>query len=140
MQPGLTVFEPRRSPPPPGLTEAERAIWTDVVSSMPAAWLSRGQHPLLKQYCRHVARAEMLSGLVNGFEPAWIGEEGGVDRLNRLLAMSERETKALTASARALRLTPHSQYSHRTGAVLMQDASGPAKRPWEREGDSSDAG
>jgi hypothetical protein len=61
---------------------------------------------------------------------AWLRADGGVERLNRLLAMAERESKALVAMARALRLTPSSQYGPRKGATINAGSyDGP--RPWE---------
>src|SRR3954470_8039061 len=104
IQPGLSVIETRRSPPPRELTEAEATVWRETVGCVPAGWFTRATFPLLKAYCRHTARAEMLAELVNSFRPEWIAEEGGMQRLDKLLAMAERESRALTACARSMRL------------------------------------
>jgi hypothetical protein len=126
----LTVIEVRRPKPPAELTEAEAAIWRDVVGCMPGDWFPRSTHPILANYCRHVARAAMLAEQINRFEPEWLAAEGGPQRLNLLLAMAERETRAITACARALRLTPQSQIRPtRAGTAARGPGDGP--RPWD---------
>jgi hypothetical protein len=132
-QPGLTVLETRRSPPPPGLTEAEAAVWRETMAAAPSGWFTKASYPVLKAFCRHTARAELLAQQVNGFQPEWITSDGGLERLNKLLAMAERESRALTACARAMRLTQQSQYGPRAAATAVQNARGDAKRPWDRE-------
>jgi hypothetical protein len=89
LQPALTVLETRRSPPPPGLTEAEVAVWRETIAAAPSGWFTKAHHPLLKAFCRHTARAEMLAQQVNAFRPEWIGEEGGLQRLDKLLTMAD---------------------------------------------------
>jgi hypothetical protein len=99
----------RRPPqPPPELTDAQAQVWRDAVASMPATWLTRGARHLLVEYTRHVCRARLLEAQIAAFETEWAKAPGGLERLDRLLAMAERETKSLTACARALRLTPRS--------------------------------
>jgi hypothetical protein len=110
--------------------EVEAVIWAEVVGCMPSGWLSKAQTPLLVAYCRHAARADLLAQQVNRFRPEWLTAEGGVERFSKILAMAERETKAVTAAARALRLTPASQYGPRKGATINSAATdGP--RPWD---------
>jgi hypothetical protein len=96
---------------------------------MPTGWFNRAQHPLLIAYCRHTTRANQLARLVNDFEAEWIAEEGGLQRLDKLMAMAERETRALTACARSMRITHQAQILPR-GAGRANDApQGP--RPWD---------
>jgi hypothetical protein len=125
----LTVLAERRPSPPADLTEAEGLVWSDVVGCMPCGWLSKAQVPLLVAYCRHTARAGLLAQQLSAFDPAWVKVEGGVQRLDKLLAMAERETRALTACARSLRLTPQSQYGPRAAATAASKGNGP--RPWD---------
>ena len=55
-----------------------------------------------------------------------MGVDGGLERLDRLLAIAERETRAITACARALRLTPQAQMHPRTaGRAVSNVPSGP---------------
>ncbi|MGQ7793749.1 hypothetical protein ACUN0C_15185 [Faunimonas sp. B44] len=124
------VLAERRPSPPPSLTDAEAAVWVDVVGAMPATWFTKAARPVLVNYVRHVVRGELLAQQVAAFDPDWLGVEGGLDRLDKLLRMAERETKAATACARALRLTPQSQILPRTaGTAVARQPDGP--RPWE---------
>src|SRR5215204_6357487 len=100
--------------PPAELSDPQAEIWRNAVASMPGSWLKRGAYPLLIQYTRHVCRSRLLEQQIRDFEPEWTAVEGGLERLNKLLGMAERETKAMTACARALRLSPSAQMHPRT--------------------------
>src|SRR5918997_294465 len=54
----------------------------------------------------------------------------GLRRYGRLLAMRERETRAITALARSMRLTQQARYDARTANTAANRAGG-APRPWE---------
>jgi hypothetical protein len=126
----LRVISVRRPNPPGGLTEAEASIWRETVGSMPAGWFSKAQFPVLVAYCRHTARAAMLAAQVEKFQPEWIGVEGGLARLDRLLAMAERESRSVLACARTMRLTHQSQRSPSVAGTAMRSIpQGP--RPWD---------
>jgi hypothetical protein len=115
---------------PNELTDAQAVIWCDVVDSLPDDWLTRAAHPILVAYCRHVCRARLLELQIALFEPQWTKVDGGLERLDRLLAVAERETRATTACARALRLTPQAQMHPRTaGRAVNNLSSGPF--PWD---------
>ena len=120
------------SPPPPELTDAQATVWRDVVGSLPGDWFTRAAHPILVAFCRHACRARLLEMQIAQFEPEWTRVDGGLERLDRLLAVAERETRAMTACARALRLTPQAQMHPRTaGRAVSNLPSGPF--PWDRE-------
>jgi hypothetical protein len=116
--------------PPAELTDAQASVWRDVVSSMSASWLVRGGFPILVEYCRHVCRARLLEWQIQGFEAEWSAVPGGLERLDRLLAMGDRETKAAISCARALRLTPHTQLDQRAGARHVLDGER-RPMPWD---------
>ena len=119
----------RKLPPPEGLDEAEAAVWRDTVATMPLGWFNRSHQPLLSAYCRHTVRADRLGQMISNFEPVWLKAEGGLQRLDKLLAMSEREGRAIAATARAMRLTHQSQILPRgAGRANAQPAIDP---PWE---------
>jgi hypothetical protein len=64
------------------------------------------------------------------FEPEWTSVDGGLERLDKMLSMAERETRAITACARALRLTPQAQMHPLSAGRMLNDMkTGP--RPWE---------
>lgn len=121
----------RRPPPPVTLGEAEATIWRDIVGAMPADWFSRESYPTLTGLCRHTARADMLADLLKDFTPEWVKVEGGLQRLDKLLAMGARETTAATACARALRLTQQARILPRGAGRAMANHT-PGPRPWDR--------
>ena len=116
--------------PPPELTDAQAQVWRDVVSSMSADWLIRGAFPVLIEYTRHVCRARLLEAQIAHFETEWAGIPGGMERLDKLLAMADRETKAAVSCARSLRLTPQSQMDRRAAdrRVIVGE---PRPMPWD---------
>lgn len=122
----------RRPPPPEGLLRAEAGVWRDVVGAMPSDWFTRESYPVLTAYCRHTARADMLAGLLADFTPEWIKIEGGLQRLDKLLAMAARETTTATACARALRLTQQARIQPRGAGRAMARSPG-EKRPWDTD-------
>jgi hypothetical protein len=118
--------------PPDELTDAQAAVWRDVIGSLPGGWLTLAAHPILVAFCRHVCRARLLEQQIARLEREWMTADGGLERLDRLLAVAERETRAITACARALRLTPQAQMHPRSaGRAVSNMPSGP--RPWDRE-------
>jgi hypothetical protein len=121
----------RRLPPPPPaeLSDAQAAVWRDTAANLPGDWLD-ACGPLLVEYCRHICRSRLIERLVRDFEAEWIKAGGGLERLDRLLAMAERESRAALACARSLRLTPQSRIEPRTaGSRIAINPIG--RRPWD---------
>lgn len=116
--------------PPSELSDAQAIVWIDAVASMPGDWLTRGSFPVLIEYCRHVCRARLLEMQISKFEIEWSKVEGGLERLDKFLSMAERETRALSACARALRLTPQAQMHPKT-AGRRSNENRTGKRPWQ---------
>ena len=114
-------------PPPSELSDAQAQVWRDAASSI--TWLARGAHGILIEYCRHVCRSRLLEVQIAHFQQEWIATAGGLERLDRLLAMAEREGKAAIACARALRLTPQAQMHPRVAGRRVADES-PYPSPW----------
>ena len=121
-----------RLTPPTTLTDAELVVWSGAVNTMPAGYFSRAQLPLIVAYCRHTVRADVLAVEILRFEAEWIAAEGGLERLDRLHGMADRETRAITACARALRLTLQAQRT--AGAAGTANRALPdGPRPWDRD-------
>lgn len=122
------------SPPPAELSDAQSSVWRDLIAALPDGWLERGSFPVMIELCRRVCRARLLEQRVRKFELEWVKVEGGLQRLDKLLAMADRETRAVIALSRALRLTPHAIMHPRTAGRHLQDElpSG-APRPWDFE-------
>jgi hypothetical protein len=115
---------------PSELTDGQADVWRRVVGSMPGDFMTKAAHPILIEYCRHVCRARLLEQQIAAFEVEWTRVDGGLERLDRMLSMAERETRAITACARALRLTPQSQiYAAKAGRRIANHIEGP--RPWD---------
>jgi len=120
----LSTVDDARPLPPEGFTEAERDLWADVVTRLPAGWFPPETWEHLAAYCHHAISARDLSRLVSAFEPKWLSAEGGLERLDRLLRMRDRECRAMMACARALRLTNQSRYDARAAGRRADGAHG----------------
>ena len=127
--PGVDVSRRMTPPPPSEVSDAQAAVWRDAASCMSGDWLRRGAHAVLIEYCRHVCRSRLLEVQIAHFQQEWIAADGGLERLDRLLAMAERESKAAIACARALRLTPQSQMHPRVAGRRLAEVS-PYPSPW----------
>src|SRR5262245_61665835 len=110
----VDVADPMPASPPAELSDAQAQVWRDAVGSMRGGWLQRGAHAILVEYTRHVCRARLLEQEIAHFDREWIAAPGGLERLDRLLAAADRESKAVVACARALRLTPQAQMHPKT--------------------------
>ena len=124
------ALEGHRPPPPDDLTAQQARTWREIVESVPGGWVSRAQEPLLAAYCRHVFAADRISTMVDNCKPDF-EDRTSLQRFDKLLAMRERETKALSSLATRMRLTQQSQMHARTAARAMSDAHGGPKL-WER--------
>ncbi len=120
----------RRPSAPEALTQDQRVEWDAIVRCMPADWFPRETHGLLTQCCRHVCQARFLAEMINTLKADWLKEEGGLERYDTLLRMAERESRAIAALARAMRLTQQSRLRPETAARRTAEAPiGP--RPWD---------
>lgn len=127
--PRPTIGVAARLAPPLHISDAERAVWLQLVNDQPADSFTPVHQPLLELYCRHVTNARVLAEEVASFDRAWLADEEGLKRYDRLLAMSERETRAATAVARSLRITRQS-LDHATVARKVVNMPR-ATKPWE---------
>jgi len=105
-------------------------IWHSVTGCYPADHFRADTQPLLEMYCRHVDTAQVLNTLIDGMKPEWLKSDEGLARYKTLLDMREKETRAVTALARSMRLTQQAQYSTRKAATIAENTrTGPA--PWD---------
>lgn len=117
---------------PPSLTDAQRAIWQQVVNAKPAEWFGPEQIPLLEGYCRHAVNAAVLAQEIDGCDPAWLKDDDGLRRHERLLAMHEREVRAASSLATRLRMTNQAITDTETfGQKARRRAS--TTKPWQAE-------
>lgn len=111
-----------RPGPPSELTEEQSAEWVAVVNRLPADWFPRETHPVLVSYVRHIVEARHVAQLIAKLTAA---KSVDVDEYDKLLRIQERETRALTACARSMRLTQQTTYLPTKQKPSMVD------NPWD---------
>lgn len=123
-----------RPQPPKDLTKAQQAIWRDTVATE-AVDVFRGEARLqmLKEYCRHAVEADRLAAVIDQFDMAWLADDDGIKRYDKLAALRDRETRALADKATKLRLTNQARYTPQAAATAAKNAGGGLK-PWEARG------
>jgi hypothetical protein len=120
----------RRPSAPLDLTAAQKATWELTIGSEAIdQFKTAALRQLLKDYCRHVATADFLSEEINAASTGCLRDLDELRRFNRLLAMRDRETKAIADKATKLRLTNQSRYTPRAASTAAQSAG--VLRPWE---------
>ncbi len=112
------------------MSDAERAVWMDLVNTEPANAFTATHVPLLEAYCRHIVRGRILADEIDSFERAWLSNDEGLKRYDRLLAMAEREGRAASSLATRLRITRQATHDPKFvgRAARLQPNS---KKPWE---------
>ena len=98
---------------------------------MPQDWFTREHYPSLIAYCRHVCRGRWIAQQIASFVPEWLSHGGGLQRLDKLHAMAERETKLMMALARSMRLTHQSQYKAEVAYAAARSVSS-LEPPWDK--------
>jgi hypothetical protein len=117
--------QPARPAAPERLTTDQAEVWQSVVGAMPADWFKAETFPLLSQYCRHTVAARVVDGLIAEHEAG----ELDIARYNKLLIMRSRESAAMTALARTMRLTQQSRIDPKTAGRRMANMPR-ANLPW----------
>lgn len=123
------VLSESRLAPPIHLPDAERDVWLQVVNDQPASSFTETHAPMLELYCRHVVLSRILADELLNFDRAWIADDDGLKRYDKLLAMHERESRAASSAATRLRITRQA-VDQQTVARSMMNAP-KAKKPWE---------
>jgi hypothetical protein len=129
------VVDITRAPPPEPpreLPPTQAAIWRDIFGAIPSGYVPRASYSVAISLCRHIDRECTLAQMVETFRPEWAQTDEGLQRLNKLLSMAERESRAVAARARSLRLTPQSVHQPVTASRKLT-AHRPAgvSRPWD---------
>lgn len=128
----LTVVTPipgQRLEPPPELTQAQTAVWRDVVSGYPSDWFARCL-PMLSAYCRAVVEHGRVSAVIDEHECT--DNPDKIRNLNTLHQMQDRQAKLMAALATKLRMTNQSRYTPQSAATAAKRAGAAPLRPWER--------
>lgn len=118
-----------RLPAPLHMSDAERAVWVDVVNDQPANAFSTTHGPLLEMYCRHVVQSRIIADEILNFDRSWLSDDDGLKRYDRLLAMAEREGRAASSLATRLRITRQAIDQQTVARSIINAPK--AKKPWE---------
>ena len=104
--------------------DEEVEVWTSIVNALPADHFGRETVPLLTQYCRHVVTARRLAQLIRQDETA----KGtlDLDAYGKLLAFHERESRAINALSRSMRLSQNARIAHKSSRPFVHGV-----KPWE---------
>lgn len=124
-------LEHKRLLPPAHLSEAERAIWLEVVEDQPASAFTPTHAPLLELYCRHIVQARILAEELSTFDRTWLTRDDGLSRYDKLLGMAEREGRAASSLATRLRITRQAVDQQTVARALVKDVK---RKPWELAG------
>ena len=111
------------------ISDAERSVWLQVVNDQPADAFTDTHSPLLEMYCRHVVQSRILADEVANFDRAWLADDEGLKRYDRLLAMSEREGRAASSLATRLRITRQALHAVTAARKVINAPRG--SKPWE---------
>ena len=125
----VSVMTTERLAAPAHMSAAELAVWLEVVNDQPAGAFSATHAPLLELYCRHIVQARVLADELVNFERAWLADDDGLKRYDRLLGMAEREGRAASSLATRLRITRQA-IDQQTVARSIVNAP-KARKPWE---------
>jgi hypothetical protein len=120
----------KRLAPPDDLTSEQRSIWLATVNSKPAEWFGDEHMPILREYVRHVVTAEVLTRQIEGFDPAWMADDEGLKRYDKLTGMRAREAGVINTLARSMRLTQQAAYRADKAATLGDKSRG--RKPWQQ--------
>ncbi len=85
---------------------------------------------MLAQYCRHKVQADLIAQQLEQFDPAWLVDDEGLKRFDKLGAMLERETRCMNALLRSMRLTQQSLLRADKAVTTTK-----GKKPWQVESD-----
>lgn len=119
-----------RLAPPAILTPAELEVWNQVVNDQPASAFTDTHAPLLELYTRHIVQARIIADEILNFDRAWLADDDGLKRYDRLLAMQEREGRAASSLATRLRITRQA-VDQQTIARALINAPKTKRKPWE---------
>jgi hypothetical protein len=119
---------------PSDLTAFQAEVWGRTVANEAAdTFKTAALQQLLKEYCRHVSSAHLLSEKIDAFDSQWLDTDEGLDRYTRLVRTRDCETKALADKATKLRLTNQARYTPQAAGTAAKKAA-TERKPWQMQG------
>ena len=104
-------------------------MWLRIVNDNPASAFSEEHSDLLEQYCRHVVQARIIASELLNFDTAWLADDEGLKRYDKLLGMHEREGRAASSLATRLRITRQAIDQQTVARSKLNEPK--ARKPWE---------
>lgn len=113
-----------------GLTEAQQALWRDIVRTKPHDWFAPDSFPILAQYVRTITDTWVQARAIDNFNEAWLNDPEGLDRYLELMKVRKATSAQMVSLATKMRLTQQSRYSDQSAHTAAKRAGAP-KKPWE---------
>ena len=116
----------QRPEPPEGLTSRQIIEWKAITNRLPADWFTRETLAMLTQLVGHIEDAEMIETMLQRHRYPEEGKVLDMGEYNTLLISRERESRAIMALSRSMRITQQATYDpeRRKGS--------PGKKPWDK--------
>jgi hypothetical protein len=125
-----SISNESRLPAPIHMSDAEQSVWAQIVNDQPAGAFTPTHSPLLEQYCRHIVQARIIADEILNFDRAWMADDDGLKRYDRLLAMQEREGRAASSLATRLRVTRQAT-DHPVTVGRANARQTKTRKPWQ---------
>ena len=115
--------------PPKSLEPAQADVWRLVMGQVAGDLIAPEAYPLLVEYCRAVVTADQIAEQLAKFDPAWLAEDDGLKRFDKLTGMQARAQGVVSTLSGKLRISPSSRV-HKDTAGRM-GAKGAKRKPWQ---------
>jgi hypothetical protein len=122
-----------RLDPPADMTEAQKAIWRDIVKTEAAQFFNTAWKQFrLREYCEAAVGLRGVQKAINEFDMSWVKSKEGGRKYRELQKARTQDLSDMRAAARDLRLTSQSRYSPEVAYTMGKHANKSGdKFPWE---------
>jgi hypothetical protein len=130
---GGIEYDPQlRQEPFADMTEAQKAIWREVVRTEAAEFFNTAWKQFrLREYCEAGAGLRGVQKAINDFDMSWVKSREGGRKYRELQKARAADLQDMRAAARDLRLTSQSRYSPEVAYTMSKHATKSDKFPWE---------
>lgn len=115
-----------RFPPPNDLPKESRQLWRKIVLTMPTAWFSPENLPMLRAYCWHVQEHKRLCDMVDEASKNIDGDN--LKRYRMLAVLRQTESQVIVKLATAMRFT---QQSAESSPKSQKNKTIDVEKPWQ---------
>ena len=117
-----------RPSPPSSLSARQKALWTQIVGSLPSSWFGDENLHVLSALVAHIESFELIEREMRGATD--LGDTEKLTWYDKLSKLRERESRAVASMSTKLRITQQAKYSTRAAATAAERRPGKAA-PWE---------